>query len=742
MKKRWLIYLVLLILSLNLVTAMIESHNTQAKSLLLIDKPDVALVNSDFKITAKYYFTNQQVIEVEISFVRDGKLVQKNTYMNTGKVEVSYDLNEKQVATYPYAIFVKERLEGGTIVDTGIDISMNVISNDIEAVKSRHEIVMVSGSDQLYFDDVSVYEPYALRDKMEYSIIQENPTKVACTLDGSIITFASAEDWTGRSTCTVKGAYNNISLIHTYDLLVMANKALYIKDLSEVYLNELFDGKIVYENITDFCNYQFEPNQKPYVYLASDNKGFVLQIEGKDLVIHNITRNLTGKHLVRLGCNDQFREFYLNVKEREFNEFEISLSKTDGKDLLDFGIGTLSLDVPEQASIGEKNFAEVIVNIDNPELHPFDRAFLFDLDLGVEFQEKECSEYPCTLKFEIFNPEKGIKHYAIIVAFENRNALDFERLEDDYYINSSGTSFVVHKIFDVEFTENKPDALAHIRNDLGIIKPPLTAESELAMKDMLELSLGKIDLDIEKQRLEKTFELIEVSKIMGTSTTVNELGERLDNSVIKIIITPKKRLSSLVVYEYIPKVNAESIGNVEFYNAVLDSHEGSFQIIEPDPLIAWHFEELDDAVELKYELSRQTDISGNTIIIAEAAEETSNSWYTALVLVFIVVLVLLMLFFYMRFRKKHPGRNEIKKEISEEVDDMEQFFKEEEHDFESILGKEMSKKVEARERLKQAAHYVEHRLKAGHKKDDIVLDLLNKGWPTDIVDKLLERFER
>jgi hypothetical protein len=91
---------------------------------------------------------------------------------------------------------------------------------------------------------------------------------------------------------------------------------------------------------------------------------------------------------------------------------------------------------------------------------------------------------------------------------------------------------------------------------------------------------------------------------------------------VTIDIIPIQGVKNLDVFVYIPKSIAHSVDNVVFTSPP--------EVIQPDPLVAWHFVELTAKSSVGYELS--SEVSGademtEVIPIAESVEPLSRPWY-------------------------------------------------------------------------------------------------------------------
>jgi hypothetical protein len=141
------------------------------------------------------------------------------------------------------------------------------------------------------------------------------------------------------------------------------------------------------------------------------------------------------------------------------------------------------------------------------------------------------------------------------------------------------------------------------------------SEKELALKQFLDIRLGRdgYDLAYYLENYRKTRNYVDIGK-----TSVIESGR----TRITLKITPIQGMTNLTVYEYVPKYITSSADNIIF--------SVKPEIIQSDPLFAWHFSELTEPVELSYSVPGEVagaDDKTSTLALAEGVKSLSYPWY-------------------------------------------------------------------------------------------------------------------
>jgi len=123
---------------------------------------------------------------------------------------------------------------------------------------------------------------------------------------------------------------------------------------------------------------------------------------------------------------------------------------------------------------------------------------------------------------------------------------------------------------------------------------------------------------------------------------------------INLTIIPSRVLYNFSVYENIPKCLAEKIDEIVF-------REGNYTILNADPLIAWHFIEVTDRIDLSYELKDLKDIKNceNESLTLALAEEIgkeiilkeSISWWKIILPLFFIPLIIGILVFFSKYKE-------------------------------------------------------------------------------------------
>jgi hypothetical protein len=159
------------------------------------------------------------------------------------------------------------------------------------------------------------------------------------------------------------------------------------------------------------------------------------------------------------------------------------------------------------------------------------------------------------------------------------------------------------------------------------------SDNELALKQFLDIKYGEENYDL-GQYLEDYRETRDYVNIIKSS----EVKE--NRTTIRIRVVPVQGMRNITIFEYVPKFIAHSADLIKF--------EVQPEIIQADPLFAWHFDELDEPVDLSYEVSGGIEDAHEntaTITVAEKTEPLQRAWYFSfLPLLFIPVLGLVFVF--------------------------------------------------------------------------------------------------
>ena len=144
--------------------------------------------------------------------------------------------------------------------------------------------------------------------------------------------------------------------------------------------------------------------------------------------------------------------------------------------------------------------------------------------------------------------------------------------------NGNGINNAENKEKSTEKTnETRPAEKEIIVNVLRVRNPEMASSQ-------IEAEAGKI-----LAMLPEMPENFEITREFGYDSEKNE-------TVVQLVISPKKSIGSLQVYDYIPKCFASSLNQINFKN-------DNFEVIEQDPLIVWNFFNIGMEQKLSYSSS-------------------------------------------------------------------------------------------------------------------------------------------
>jgi hypothetical protein len=117
---------------------------------------------------------------------------------------------------------------------------------------------------------------------------------------------------------------------------------------------------------------------------------------------------------------------------------------------------------------------------------------------------------------------------------------------------------------------------------------------------------------------------------------------------VSVVLEPIQGMRNLDVFVHIPKSIASSVDKVRFSTQP--------EVIQSDPLVAWHFVELTEKAELGYEVDGEFSDAADltrTIAVAEETTPLSHPWYFDMIpLVMIPVLGFIFIFLVEMAHKK------------------------------------------------------------------------------------------
>ena len=311
MEKRWLV--LVLALALPGVRGDLSTHTTEQDGQVVLNYPERVSLGEPFGVIITYYRINQLVEAARVRLVRAGEQVFSADATSSAPVRAT--LTESESGRIQYLLLVDEQLPGDIRSTTTIPFAIQTVGSELLQMTTEHEAVVVSGGTELYFDDLSAYEPFSLRGSFKYLVSQKNTDEVDCVLTGTQVEFRAAPEFLGDTACQITGKVLNTSILHTYTLHVVPDKKAVMKDLPDIRLVKGTDNATVLaENFTVFCQYEVPSGLTPLIYFRNTYPHFELGRRGPDLVLASLDPAWTGEEAIRIGCHNQAQVFRLIVK--------------------------------------------------------------------------------------------------------------------------------------------------------------------------------------------------------------------------------------------------------------------------------------------------------------------------------------------------------------------------------------------------------------------------------------------
>ena len=136
------------------------------------------------------------------------------------------------------------------------------------------------------------------------------------------------------------------------------------------------------------------------------------------------------------------------------------------------------------------------------------------------------------------------------------------------------------------------------------------------------------------------------TKSRNNQHIVYEDGTERDETIVTLRIVPEEPLRTLQIIEHIPKEFAGTVRQI-----IVNEQP---TVLDPDPVIMWHLEDVSEPVEITYTTEKSVDLTGNTVLLAETVAETKQqmiNWKLVAPLVLIPLIALLVIYFE-RFSSK------------------------------------------------------------------------------------------
>ncbi|MFH1072760.1 MAG: hypothetical protein V1743_05000 [Nanoarchaeota archaeon] len=663
------------------VAAELQNFTTAGNGYLLIDFPSTVPVNREFSVEIHYFVLNQLLSSINISVLKGTLVIQNYTAApDLGSIEKSFRLREDQKATYLYTVLVAEKNLNGKEYVTRVPLTVKVVSQGFEAAVKDLFKGIVSGSNATESEDLSQYDPYEYAGKLSYLVVKKNANQVDCVLDKNILYFSPANGFSGNASCHVK-AFNALDNA-TYVVHIL------VADEQEV---EKFNADAGLTPKKADVTYGYGADG-PVTGL--DETGFLVEKENTIILNNSVA---------------------------------------------------ISFDVPLRMEINKAYPVRIKASVTNPEaVIGIDKIDIISHNTTVDCNLTTVCEAEVSLREDNIGTAELV--FAVNQIMKEKSLTDVFLQTPDLIVKSSKNSsdlLVVKTLIIPVGEEVKDIAVPSLGAITDITSPEAGMTVEKILKEYQRKKRLTMNIAVEVENVKEISQYLDITKTREIVQRVNLDGFDEEHTVYRVTIEAKKgtfkdflfgarSFSDIAVFEHIAKESAVDISKVKLLTP-------DYELILDDPLVVWHFDNLDTKKEVSYEVLAASMDMGNTFVNGKMERGFPNILF-ALILIPIIALTVI---YFDRF-KKHPS-----KEIEEILDRPPDYRELEDESFTPDMPANMPKNevppksIQSMNDFDQLIdaleEYIMHRLKKGDREDHIKQELVRANWPEDIVDKLVEK---
>ncbi|MGM5481013.1 MAG: hypothetical protein ACQESE_01235 [Nanobdellota archaeon] len=150
---------------------------------------------------------------------------------------------------------------------------------------------------------------------------------------------------------------------------------------------------------------------------------------------------------------------------------------------------------------------------------------------------------------------------------------------------------------------------------------------------------------------EEARELLDIRKVQKSQTIKYDDNTSETITTIYFSVEPKNEgdvMETVQIIENIPKIVVNHTDLLVFPEVVPE-------ILEEDPVIMWHMEDLETEESASYEVESNQSVTGNTIVLAKRDQETSDNPLLKILLAIILIPIIVGIIIY--FNKYAPEHN-------------------------------------------------------------------------------------
>ncbi|MFH1400726.1 MAG: hypothetical protein ABIH41_04350, partial [Nanoarchaeota archaeon] len=545
-------------------SALRTTMTTEAGSSAILTVPEIPRTGTT-TATLQYYPLNALVNTVSIKASwGEQQLLDSSWPTDDIPSSIELKIQADQESTSDLTITITETTDTQEyITETSVPVRIYADTFRLDT----HDIygTIVKGSTQGTIDDLSIYEPIAYQDKVDYEVTRSIANQVKCAIiHDTVLALDAGAGFSGEAACTIKATLEGESQYITYHIFVGTDA-------------DASDYMDAHQTTT--------PTQNSPTH-------------------QDLTRRFT------------------------FNT-----ARDDGQEWTSAEGTTIRATTPDTFTQGEESAFNLLVTLDPSQ--PTIIESLFIIPQGdaaasnppVEVTCTPAQSKQCDASITLTFTKEMTADIAIVAKLVDKADLPDTRWSSNgINITTGGQDIVLTSLLRIPVHTPAPDLPL---GGIGIITPDQNAEAAILLNEVGRVTDESFLEHDEIESAHKIAEIYSITKDADPVERINSQGDRETHTLITITlekkeegglwqrITHKKHTATAIrVYEHIPKTIAGDISEISVDHEANDQMGATFQIINADPLVVWHFDNPPSEANIKYEVN------------GEASQTSTNTYMT------------------------------------------------------------------------------------------------------------------